>query len=179
MHVVQGIFAAPRRRAFGQRAAAHPGGPFGKLVLNHIGLFFRAWALRCATSGKPRGARNRAPVSSGFGLASSRRSRDLGGDVPRNFAAAEIIPDATFRTRASISGPWVSRGSHPPAHSGGFGFSGRAELLILLMCALLGRGFWRLPGKSGGPSAFEPSLKIQRDRTHKRSSGSSPPVARL
>jgi hypothetical protein len=31
--------------------------------------------------------------------------------VPRNSAGAAIIPDATFRTGASISGPLVSRGS--------------------------------------------------------------------
>jgi hypothetical protein len=37
--------------------------------------------------------------------------------VPRNSAAAAIIPDATFRTRASIYGPLVSRGS-PSAGSG-------------------------------------------------------------
>jgi hypothetical protein len=37
--------------------------------------------------------------------------------VPRNSAAAVIIPDATFRTGASIYGPLVSRGS-PSAGSG-------------------------------------------------------------
>ncbi len=51
-----------------------------------------------------------------------------------------------------------------------FGFGSRAELLILLFkVALLGRGFWRLPGKSGGPPLFAPSLKVQGDDTHNNS----------
>jgi hypothetical protein len=51
-----------------------------------------------------------------------------------------------------------------------FGFGGRAELLTLLfMLALLGRGFWRLPRKSGGPPLFAPSLKLQGDDTHNNS----------
>jgi hypothetical protein len=37
------------------------------------------------------------------------------------------------------------------------------------MFALLGRGFWRLPRKSGGPPLFEPSLKINGDDTHNNS----------
>jgi hypothetical protein len=51
-----------------------------------------------------------------------------------------------------------------------FGFGGRAELLTLLfMLALLGRGFWRLPRKSGGPPLFAPSLKVKGDDTHNNS----------
>jgi hypothetical protein len=34
------------------------------------------------------------------------------------------------------------------------------------MLALLRRGFWRLPRKSGDPPLFELSLKVQRDRAH-------------
>jgi hypothetical protein len=45
-----------------------------------------------------------------------------------------------------------------------------AELLtLLLILALLGRGFWRLPRKSGGPPLFEPPLKINGDDTHNNS----------
>jgi hypothetical protein len=51
-----------------------------------------------------------------------------------------------------------------------FSFVGRAGPLILLfMLALLGRGFWRLPRKSGGPPLFTPSLKVQWDVTHDNS----------
>jgi len=51
-----------------------------------------------------------------------------------------------------------------------FGFVGRAEpLTLLFMLALLRRGFWRLPRKSGGPPLFTPSLKVQRDITHDNS----------
>jgi hypothetical protein len=51
-----------------------------------------------------------------------------------------------------------------------FGFGGRAELLTLLfMLALLGRGFWRLPRKSGGPPLFAPSLNVKGDDTHNNS----------
>jgi hypothetical protein len=51
-----------------------------------------------------------------------------------------------------------------------FVFGGLAELLTLLfMLALLGRGFWRLPRKSGGPPLFAPSLKVQGNDTHNNS----------
>jgi hypothetical protein len=47
---------------------------------------------------------------------------------------------------------------------------GRARLLTLLfILALLGRGFWRLPRKSGGPPLFAPSLKIKGNDTHNNS----------
>jgi len=51
-----------------------------------------------------------------------------------------------------------------------FRFGGRAELLTLLfMVALFGRGFWRLPRKSGGPPLFAPSLNVQGEDTHNNS----------
>jgi hypothetical protein len=37
------------------------------------------------------------------------------------------------------------------------------------MLALLGRGFWRQPRKSGGPPLFAPSLKIKGDDAHNNS----------
>jgi hypothetical protein len=37
------------------------------------------------------------------------------------------------------------------------------------MLGLLGRGFWRLPRKSGGPPLFAPSLKVKGDDTHNNS----------
>ena len=51
-----------------------------------------------------------------------------------------------------------------------FSFAGREGVLTLLfMLALLGRGFWRLPCKSGGPPLFAPSLNVQGDDTHNSS----------
>ena len=62
-------------------------------------------------------------------------------------------------------------GVMPRANAGGPApDGGRAELLTLLfMLALLGRGFWRLPRKSGGPPLFAPSLKVKGDDTHNNS----------
>ena len=42
----------------------------------------------------------------------------------------------------------------------------RRAVTLLFMLALLGRGFWRLPRKSGGPPLFAPSLQVQGDDTH-------------
>jgi hypothetical protein len=63
-------------------------------------------------------------------------------------------------------------GAQNAAWAGGFSswLGGRAELLTLLfMLGLLGRGFWRLPRKSGGPPLFAPSLKVKGDDTHNNS----------
>jgi hypothetical protein len=40
---------------------------------------------------------------------------------------------------------------------------------LILLFALLRRGFWRLPRKSGGPPLFAPSLNVQGDDTHDHS----------
>jgi hypothetical protein len=59
-------------------------------------------------------------------------------------------------------------GGRPQARLGfPSGFCRRAELLTLLfMLVLFGRDHRRWPRKPGGPSLFEPSLKVERDDSH-------------
>ena len=101
-----------------------------------------------------------------FRTASRQLENGFVGPPPKHHRRRAAFPVPPLRALGQISS---ARRLSPAGFPVGFG---RAELLILLfILALLGRGFWRLPGKSGCPPLFELSLKVQRDLAHYPTSG--------
>jgi hypothetical protein len=101
-------------------------------------------------------------------------------DLPPRKDAPAARPKGSIEMDRRGSGPRShrrnrSQARRPRPAGFSFAFIGRADLFALpIKPILLWRVGWIRSGKSGGPSLFEPSLKVQRDNTYNQTPGCRP-----